>query len=70
MWASFVDVLGDGSRLLSEGCMKGITDRDQAPLDMLVELDPFDVIPPELDLLDEVTKSSCIIMCLITVHVQ
>ena len=42
----------------------------QAPLDVLAELDPFYVMLPELDLLDEVTKPSCMTACLITACVQ
>ena len=70
MWASFVDALGDGSHLSSEGCTEGVTDRDQAPHDVLAELDPFDVVLPELDSLDEMTEPSRMTMCLITAHVR
>ena len=70
MWASFVDALGDGSCLSSEGCTEGVTDRDQEPLGVLAELDPFDVVLPELDSLDEVTEPSHMTARLITARVR
>ena len=63
----FVDAFGSGSCLLPESCTKGLTDRDLRPLDEVVELDPLDVMPPELDLLDDVTEPSCMTACLIMV---
>ena len=67
--ASFVDALGGGSRLSPESCTEGVTDRDLTPLDEVAELDPLDVVLPELDSLDDVTEPSCMTARLIIARV-